>query len=364
MPKILVAEDVPDLRFLVTEVLMDAGYEVIQASDGAAALEMARREVPDALIMDVWMPVMDGFEVVGKLRGDPVTRDIPVLMLTSLSPQEGEKLGMEMGVAHYLTKPVDHRVLIITLRVVLREREFVARPSAQKHSPIKTANKFIALEQRLGGGLAPETLTLLEGASASGKSVLCQHLVFGALEGGVSTAYITSQHSRESLVMQMNSLGLNVQGHLHGDRLKVLRTPEARERERAEPLLEGLAQTMEELPPSCKFVVVDSIPGLASSGTESAVMEFFSACRRMCNKGRTVVVAVHSHALSVDMLSGLRALSDTYIRTRSEALGGRLMKTVEVRKANSSNLEENNMVSFEVVPNTGIRVLPISRARA
>ncbi len=363
MLKILVAEDVPDLRFLLSEVLVDAGYEVIQAADGAAALELARRELPDAIITDVWMPVMDGFEVVGKLRLDPATRHIPVLMLTSLSAQEGEKLGMELGIGHYLTKPVDLRVLVATLRVVLRERASAAEVSGKQPLLIRTANKLVALEQKLGGGLPRDSLTLLEGAASSGKSVLCQHLVFGALEGGFPTAYFSTQHSRESFVTQMNSLGLNVLAHLHGDRLTVLSMAQPQERGRAEAMLESLAQTMEALPASYKFVVVDAITGLAGAGVESSVIAFFAACRRMCSLGKTVLVAVDSHAFGFDMFTRLHALSDNYLYVRSEMLGGRPMKTVEVRKVAASNLEDNNMVSFEVVPDIGMRVLPISRVK-
>jgi flagellar protein FlaH len=307
---------------------------------------------------------MDGFEVVGKLRRDPATQNIPVVMLTSLSAQEGEKLGMDIGVAHYLTKPVDHRVLIATLRVVLRERGAAPAASSPKAAAIKTADRLISLEQRLGGGLPLDTLTLLVGAATAGKSVLCQHLVFGALESGFPTAYFSSEFSRESTVTRMNSLGMNVLGHLHSGRLTVLSLPDPKERERAEPMLDALAQTLQELPSDCEFVVVDALTGLAAPSSEGAVIGFFTSCRRICSKGKTILVSVHSHAFSADMFTRLHALSDTYISMRSESLGGKQMKTVEVRKVGGSDLEDNNMVSFEVVPNLGMRVLPISRAKA
>lgn len=365
MPKVLVAEDVPDLRFLLVETLVDAGYEVVQAGNGAAALEMAGRERPDVILLDVWMPVMDGFEVAGKLRRDPATRDIPLVMLTSLSAQEGEKLGMELGVTHYLTKPVDHRVLIATLRVVLRERFSQAEePVLRQQDAIRTADKLIALEQKMGGGLPLNSLTLLSGAASSGKSVLCQHLVFGALEGGFETAYLSSEKSRESIITQMSSLGLSVSLHLHGDRLKILGVAAPRKGETSEPLLEGLAETMEALPAACKLIVVDTITGLASTSGESAVIAFFTACRRMCNQGRTVVVVIHSYAFGSEMFTRLHDLCDGHLHLRSETVGGKAVKTVEVRKVNSSDLGDNNTVSFEVVANLGMKVLPISRTKA
>ncbi|HLF04767.1 MAG TPA: response regulator [Dehalococcoidia bacterium] len=364
MPKVLVAEDAADLRFLLVETLVDAGYEVIQAANGTAALEGAKAELPDVILMDVWMPVMDGFEALRKLRQDPATRGIPVIMLTSLSAMEGEKLGMDLGVAHYLTKPLDYRVLDATIRVVLRERLAPADEPVQERRAIRTADRLIALEQKLGGGLPLNSLTLMEGAASAGKSVLCQHLAFGALEGGFDTAYFTSEHSKESLVKQMNSLALDVAEHLYGERLKVLSVPAPKKGEAGGPLLEGLAETMEALPARYKFIEVDTITGLASAGGESAVIAFFTACRGMCNQGRTVVAVIHSYAFGSEMFTRLHDLCDGHLRVRSETVGGKAVKTVEVRKINSSDLDDNNMVSFEVVPNMGMKVLPISRTKA
>jgi flagellar protein FlaH len=364
MPKILVAEDVPDLRFLLVESLVDAGYEVVQAGNGVAALEMTKSELPDVILMDVWMPVMDGFEALRKLRQDPATRGIPVIMLTSLPAMEGEKLGMDLGVTHYLTKPMNYRVLDATIRVVLRERLSLADAPVLERRVIRTADRLVALEQKLGGGLPFNSLTLMEGAASSAKSVLCQHLAFGALEGGFDTAYLTSEHSQESLVKQMNSLALDVAEHLYGDRLKILGVPVPKKGEKSEPLLEGLAETMEALPTRYKFIVVDAITGLASTSGESAVIAFFTACRRMCNQGRTVVVAIHSYAFGSEMFTRLHDLCDSHLHLRSETFGGKAVKTVEVRKVNSSDLDDNNMVSFEVVANLGMKVLPISRTKA
>ncbi|HLF04763.1 MAG TPA: ATPase domain-containing protein, partial [Dehalococcoidia bacterium] len=229
---------------------------------------------------------------------------------------------------------------------------------------IRTADKLIALEQKLGGGVPINTLTLMVGATSSGKSVLCQHLVFGALEGGFETAYFTSEHSRDSLMKQMASLALDVSGHMRGDRLRVFAVPEAKEGESVEPILGGLIQVMEALPVRCKLIVVDAITDLAGSSPESAVIAFFTACRRICSKGRTVVVSIHSYAFGSEMFTRLRALCDSYLYLRSETFGGKAVKTLEVRKVNSNNVDNNNEVSFEVVPNMGMKLLPISKAKA
>ena len=73
MTQILVAEDEPDIRELLVDLLRDAGYDVIQASDGSAALEKARLELPDMIILDLILPVLDGFQVLEQLKSDPAT---------------------------------------------------------------------------------------------------------------------------------------------------------------------------------------------------------------------------------------------------------------------------------------------------
>ncbi|MBM3941532.1 MAG: response regulator [SAR202 cluster bacterium] len=400
---VLVAEDEDDIRTLLADTLADAGFDVIQAQDGSIALEKIRYEHPDIVLLDVWMPVMGGFEVLKKLRDDPETKDLPVVILTALNALEGEKSSMDLGVTHYMTKPLDFGVLEATLRVVVREsqrendveetstnadeatvqsansklfnssgkiaslrtgRKDAEEGSKEKVLAIRTADKLAALEQKLGGGMPFNTVTLVEGAASSGKSILCQHFIYGALEGGVDTTYFTSEHSEKSLITQMSSLGLDVSAHLRSGRLQVYGVPEPKEGESPEPLLASLAQAMEALPVRQKFIVVDSITDLAGSSSESAVIAFFTSCRRMSNKGRTVLVSIHSYAFGAEMFNRLRSLCDGYLSLRSETVAAKAVKTLEVRKMKANDLTTNNTVSVEIVPLTGMKLLPISRTKA
>ncbi len=107
MTRILVAEDEKRIRDLLVDTLVDAGYEVIASEDGGSALENARDARPDLILLDVMMPVMDGFAVLEGLQESPLTEKIPVIMLTALPPSEGEREALQMGVKHYLSKPWD-----------------------------------------------------------------------------------------------------------------------------------------------------------------------------------------------------------------------------------------------------------------
>ena len=101
---VLVVDDNAQARELIHRFLVDEGYRVIEAHDGAQALEIAQRERPDAITLDVLMPGMDGWAVLTALQADPELADIPVIMLTML---DDRSLGFALGATEYLTKPID-----------------------------------------------------------------------------------------------------------------------------------------------------------------------------------------------------------------------------------------------------------------
>ncbi len=88
MTKILVVEDESDIRELLVDILCDCGYDVVEAADGAAALVLVNQERPDIILLDVMMPVMDGFQVLKHLKGDPTTRTTPVIMVSAKSQEQ------------------------------------------------------------------------------------------------------------------------------------------------------------------------------------------------------------------------------------------------------------------------------------
>jgi len=115
--KILVADDELQLLQTVKAYLLDAGFDVILAHNGKEALTEFRRQQPDAIILDVMMPEMDGFEAARTIRQESM---IPILMLTARDDDFDQALGLELGADDYITKPFSPRILIARLRAVLR----------------------------------------------------------------------------------------------------------------------------------------------------------------------------------------------------------------------------------------------------
>jgi len=118
--KILVVDDEEDILELVRHHLKREGYEVQCAATGEKALQLARRESFDLIILDLMLPGMDGREVTRMLRTDPRTRHMPILMLTAKGEESDVVTGLELGADDYLTKPFSPRILVARSRAVLR----------------------------------------------------------------------------------------------------------------------------------------------------------------------------------------------------------------------------------------------------
>ncbi len=107
--KILAIEDIPVNMELVTDLLEVAGYQILQAETAEAGIERARAEAPDLILMDIGLPGMDGLTAAGILKRDQLTKDIPIIALTSHAMRDDEEKIMAAGCDGYITKPIDTR---------------------------------------------------------------------------------------------------------------------------------------------------------------------------------------------------------------------------------------------------------------
>ena len=119
-PRLLVADDNPLNVDILRTRLAAQGYEVLTATDGEAALALARAEQPDLLLLDVMMPGLDGLEVCRRLKGDPTLPFMPVVLVTAKADSRDVVAGLDAGADEYLTKPVDQGALVARVKSMLR----------------------------------------------------------------------------------------------------------------------------------------------------------------------------------------------------------------------------------------------------
>lgn len=140
---VLVVEDEEAIRTMITLNLQVAGYAVEEAVDGYQALEKVKKVKPDLVLLDWMLPGLDGLDVLRRLKADPETTNVPVIMLTAKSEESDIVLGLEMGAADYVTKPFSNKVLVARVRAMLRRGD-VPEPE----DTIRYAGLVLALGRR------------------------------------------------------------------------------------------------------------------------------------------------------------------------------------------------------------------------
>jgi two-component system cell cycle response regulator len=122
--KILVVDDDPMNVKLISAILSKDDYAIVTAYGGEEALRMTRAENPDLILLDVMMPVMDGYQVTREVKGDPATAGIPIIMVTALNGTEDKVRGLESGADEFLTKPVNRAELLARVKSMLRLKQY------------------------------------------------------------------------------------------------------------------------------------------------------------------------------------------------------------------------------------------------
>src|SRR5215472_14234499 len=140
--RVLVVDDVEANVKLLEAKLSSEYFDVISAYNGRTALQIADSELPDVILLDVMMPRMDGFEVCRRLKANPRTADVPVVMVTALSDVADRLRGLEVGADDFLTKPVNDIALfarvrsLVRLKRMMEEQRFAASRIVDTLSPI------------------------------------------------------------------------------------------------------------------------------------------------------------------------------------------------------------------------------------
>jgi len=218
------------------------------------------------------------------------------------------------------------------------------------------------LDKKIGGGIPLRSLTLIEGQPDSGKSVLNQQMLWGSLKNGLSAMVFTTENTVKSLVTQMQSLNLDILDYLLLSRLRIYPIDTRKTRRSLSgglmPLLTSCAAKGVDL------AVIDSITYYVTHASIEEVLSFFEDCKVLCDRGLSILIIAHSYAFDENVMVRLGSMCDAHLRLRIETMGSKMIKILEVSKVRGANLNTGNIISFDVEPAWGIKVIPYSKAKA
>lgn len=231
----------------------------------------------------------------------------------------------------------------------------------QKARLISTGNKEI--DTKMGGGIPRGSLTLIEGQSSAGKSVMAQQIIWGSLRNELRAAIYTSENTYKSLITQMDSLSLNVLDRVLLGHFLIFPAQTTRSGRQSteifDILLEDIAKRTD-----VDLVVVDSITSLMLHTEITQAITFFEDCKQLCDRGKTIINVVHSYAFDDGSLIRIRSMCDSHLKLRVEEIGDQLINVLEVGKIRGAHKTVDNIISFRIEPGIGMRIIPISRTRA
>jgi flagellar protein FlaH len=218
------------------------------------------------------------------------------------------------------------------------------------------------LDKKVGGGIPTSSLSLIDGPNASGKSVLTQQIMWGGAQQGFTIASYTTENTIKSLLKQMDSLSFDISDYFVFGKLKIYPI-RVRGVEWVEdvPFLKYIVNDLKKKRE--EIVVIDSLSIFVSHSSETDVLDFFTACKCLCDSGKTILVTLHDYVFNEEMMTRVKSICDAHIRLRIEEVGDRLVKTMEVAKIRGAKRTTGNIIAFEVEPDFGLRIIPITKAK-
>ena len=222
------------------------------------------------------------------------------------------------------------------------------------------------LDRRIGGFPYP-TLTLVEGANDTGKSVFVQQITYGALKNCYRVRYITTENTIRSLLRDMRSLTYDVREYFLTGKLRITELHVEKlswNRLISKKYLRMMNKLIEKDNRSDVFVI-DSITYIATHSSNKDILEFFTTMRNTVDEyNKAVFITIHPHSFDEDLLVRVRSVCGGHITLDMADMGGRTIRLLNIKKLRGASRATNLIISFEVDPAFGIKVVPFSQAKA
>jgi flagellar protein FlaH len=243
------------------------------------------------------------------------------------------------------------------------EKKQVAVTGGAKGKDVLLTGKH-ELDKKIDDGIPLRSLTLIEGEHDSGKSVFTQQIVWGGMKQGFNVDIISSETTARNFLTQMETMSLDISDYYAWGYLRLfpLLAPGIDlEKEDMGELLKKLLDHIRECP--AQLVIIDSLTLFTEHTTNEVIIDFFTECKKLCDRGKTILVSLHPYAFDEDTLVRIRAVCDIILTLKRALMGDKYLMVLEVVKIRGAHKTRENVVSFEVIPGYGMKIIPISVAK-
>ncbi|MEN6610273.1 MAG: ATPase domain-containing protein [Methanoregulaceae archaeon] len=227
---------------------------------------------------------------------------------------------------------------------------------------ISTGNS--ELDKKIADGLPLESLTLIEGENDTGKSVLTQQIVWGAMKQGLTVDLFTTENTSKSFIKQMESMSLDISDYFAWGYLRVYPLHVVGfewSKKEMEGILQRLIVNIQAS--KAQVAVVDSLTLFTEYAETDLILTFFTNCKTLVDHGKTVLVTLHTYAFEEDTLIRIRSICDAHLNMKKALVGDKYVMVMEVIKVRGARKTTGNVVSFEVHPGYGMKIIPMSFAK-
>jgi len=227
---------------------------------------------------------------------------------------------------------------------------------------LSTGNNEI--DKKLADGLPMESLTLIEGENDTGKSVMTQQIIWGAMKASLNVDLYTSENTAKSFLSQMKSMSLDISDYFAWGYLRVFPMHTIDFDWGADDMRGMMERIINHMKQSkAEVVIIDSLTLLTESATKTDILSFLTNCKNLVDHGKTIMITLHTYAFEEDTLVRIRSICDAHLFMKKALVGDKYVMVMEVVKVRGARKTTGNVVSFEVHPGYGMKIIPISMAR-
>ncbi|MCK4270179.1 MAG: flagellar accessory protein FlaH [Methanogenium sp.] len=222
----------------------------------------------------------------------------------------------------------------------------------------------VEIDKRLADGLPLESLTLIEGENDTGKSVMTQQIIWGAMKSGMSVDLYTSESTTKSFLSQMESMSLDISDYFAWGYLRLFAMHNVGfewNEEDMQGILQRIINHIKNSP--ADVIIIDSLTLLTEYTKQSDLLTFLTNCKTIVDHGKTILITLHTYAFEEDTLVRIRSICDAHLNMKKALVGDKYIMVMEVVKVRGARKTTGNIVSFEVHPGYGMKIIPISVAR-